>query len=112
MREFRKANGVTEHYTSLEALRAGWGLDPVEKKRPRNEKVLQEKREKFLGTCRVCKHPLVLISGCNVLACQNENCKGVPIKGTNEDGTEKIVYVPVTRVLDERGFEISMNLFD
>lgn len=113
MKEFRKANGVTEHYTSLEALRAGWGLDPVEKKRPKNEKVLQEKREKFLGTCRVCKHPLVLINGCNVLACQNPDCKGVKMTSKNEeDGTEKVWYIPVTRVLDERGFEISQNLFD
>jgi hypothetical protein len=29
-----------------------------------------------------------------------------------EDGTEKVWYIPVTRVLDDRGFEIAQNLFD
>ena len=112
MKEFRKAKGVTEHYTSLEALRAGWGLDPVGKKRPKDEKILQEKREKFLGTCRVCKKPLTLIKGCNVLACQNTDCKGIRMTSQNEDGTEREWYIPVTRILDERGFDIAMNLFD
>ena len=112
MREFRKAKGVTEHYTSLEALRTGWGLAPVGKKRPKDENILQQKREKFLGTCRVCKKPLSLIEGCNVLTCKNPECKGVKMTSQNEDGTEKVWYVPVSRVLDEVGFEISMNLFD
>lgn len=113
MREFRAAQGVTEHYTSLEALRAGWGLPELTKKRPKDEKVLQEKREKFLGACRVCKKPLTLINGCNVLACQNPECKGVKMTSKNEeDGTEKVWFIPVTRVLDDKGFEIAQNLFD
>lgn len=112
MREFRAAQGVTEHYTSFEALRAGWGLPELTKKRPKDEKVLQEKREKFLGICRVCKKPLSLIEGCNVLACKNESCRGVKMTSQNEDGTEREWYIPVTRILDDKGFEISMNLFD
>ena len=44
MREFRNGKNCTEHYSSLEELRAGWGLKPLEKKRPKDEKVLQEKR--------------------------------------------------------------------
>ena len=111
MREFRAAQGVTEHYTSLEALRAGWGLPELTKKRPKDEKVLQEKREKFLGACRVCKKSLTLIDGCNVLACKNPECKGVRMSSQNEDGTEKVWYIPVSRVLDDKGFEIAQNLF-
>ena len=112
MREFRKAKDVTERYCSLEELRTGWGLSPVGKKRPKDEKILQEKRDKFLGTCRVCKTPLTLINGCNVLACKNVECKGVKMTSQNEDGTERVWYIPVTRVLDERGFQIAENLFD
>lgn len=111
MREFRKSKDCTEHYSSLEELRKGFGLKPIKRKTDDAEK-LKAQQEKFLGTCRVCKKPLVWITGTNICACQNENCKGTPMKGTNEDGSEKIWYVPVTRILDVKGFEIAMNLFD
>ena len=112
MKEFRKSKDCTEHYTSLESLRAAWGLKPIQKKRPKTEEALKTAQEKFLGTCRVCKHPLVLINGCNVLACQNSECKGIKMTSKNEeDGTEKVWYIPVSRVLDERGAEIAENLF-
>lgn len=112
MKEFRKSKGVTEHYTSLEELRAAYGLKPIEKKRPKDEKVLQEKREKFLGTCKVCKQTLSLIKGTNTLACQNPDCKGVKMTSTNEDGSEKAWYIPVTRILDDKGAKIAENLID
>ena len=111
MREFRKAKGVTEHYTSLEELRAGFGLKPVVR-RTKDENKLKAQQEKFLGTCKVCKQPMTLISGSNVLACQNPECKGIKMTGTNEDRSEKVWYVPVSKVLDEKGFQIAMNLFD
>ena len=111
MKEFRKAKGVTEHYTSLEELREAFGLKPVVK-RTKDADKLTAQREKFLGTCRVCKQPLVLVGNTNVLCCKNPECRGIKITGTNEDGTEKIWFVPVSRVLDEKGFEISQNLFD
>ena len=111
MKEFRKAKGVTEHYTSLEELREGWNVKPVKKRTSDNEK-LKIQREKFLGTCRVCKQPMTLVGGTNVLCCNNPECRGVKMTGTNEDGTEKVWFVPVSRLLDEKGFEISQNLFD
>lgn len=111
MREFRKGKGVTEHYTSLEELRAAWNLKPVVK-RTKDEEKLKMQQEKFLGTCKVCKQPMTLISGSNVLCCQNPECNGIKMKGKNEDGSEKIWYIPVSRILDEQGLEISMNLFD
>jgi len=61
MREFRNTKGWTEHYNSLEELRAGWNLKPASKKRPKDEKALQEAREKFLGTCPCCKNTLSYI---------------------------------------------------
>ena len=111
MREFRKAKGVTEHYTSLEELRIGFGLKPIVK-RTKDESKLKTQQEKFLGTCKVCKQPMSLINGCNVLACKNPECRGIKMTDTNEDGTERVWYIPVSRVLDEKGFQISQNLFD
>ena len=112
MKEFRLAKGVTEHYTSLEALREGFGLAPVVR-RTKDENKLKSQKEKFLGTCKVCKQPLVKISDANVLCCQNPECKGIKMTSKNEeDGSEKVWYIPVTRVLDDKGSHIAHNLFD
>lgn len=111
MKEFRKDKNCTEHYTSFDELRKAFGIKPVVK-RTKDEEKLKAQREKFLGICKVCKQPLSLVEGCNVLACKNEDCKGLPMKGTNEDGSEKIWYIPVSRILDDKGAEIARNLFD
>ena len=110
MKEFRKSKGVTERYTSLEALREGFGLKPIKKKTNDSEK-LKAQQEKFVGTCRVCKKPLTWIEGTNVCACQNPECKGIKMTSTNEDGTERVWYIPVTRILNEKGLEIAERLF-
>ena len=111
MREFRNGKNCTEHYSSFEEMRAAWGLAPVVR-RTKDENKLKTQQEKFLGICKVCKQPLSIVNNSNVLCCKNPECKGVKMTGTNEDGTEKIWFVPVTRVLDDRGFEIAMNLFE
>ena len=110
MKEFRMSKGVTEHYTSLEELRKGFGLKPVRKK-TNDETKLKAQQEKLVGVCKVCKKPLSWIEGTNVCACQNPECKGVKMTSTNEDGTERFWFVPVTRVLNEKGAEIATNLF-
>ena len=110
MREFRKAKGVTERYTSLEELRIGFGLKPVSKK-TNDEQKLKAQQEKLVGTCRVCKKPLTWIEGTNICACKNPECKGIKMTGQNEDGTEKVWYIPVTRMLNEKGAEIAERLF-
>lgn len=112
MREFRNGKNCTEHYSSLAELRVAFGLKPLEKKRPKDEKVLQEKREKFLGTCKVCKQTLSIIKNTNVLACKNPECRGIKMTSTNEDGSERTWYIPVTRMIDNRGMQIAENLFD
>ena len=110
MKEFRKSKGVTERYTSLEELRKGFGLKPI-KKRTNDEAKLKAQQEKFVGTCRVCKKPLTWIEGTNICACKNPECKGIKMTGTNEDGTEKVWYIPVTRILNDKGMEIAERLF-
>ena len=59
MREFRKAKGVTERYTSLEELRKGFGLKPVVKQTKDKEK-LSKQRENFCGfyKCSTCGEPM------------------------------------------------------
>ena len=110
MKEFRKAQGVTEHYTSLEALREGFGLKPVVK-RTKDADKLKAQREKFLGTCRVCKQPLVYNGG-NVLTCNNESCKGLKFTKKDEEGNDYDVYMPYYRLLDDKGASIAENIFD
>ena len=112
MREFRKSKDCTEHYTSLEELRAAWGKQPV-KKRTDNAEKLQAQREKFLGTCPACKNILSYIYGSSYKVCKNEDCRGVKKTGKDEEGNEKIYYVPyISKPLDEHGKEIAMVLFD
>lgn len=110
MKEFRKSKGVTERYTSLEELREAFGLKPV-KRKTNDEEKLKAQQDKLVGKCRVCKQPLVWIKGTNICSCQNPECKGVKMTGTNDDGTEKVWFVPVTRVLEGKGMEIAENLF-
>lgn len=111
MREFRMPKGVTEHYTSMEALREGFGLKPIRKK-TNDQTKLKAQQEKLVGTCRVCKKPLTFILGTNTCACTNPDCKGMKMSSKNEeDGTERVWYIPVTRVLNDKGMEIGNNLF-
>lgn len=110
MKEIKRSKVASEKYTSLEELRKGFGLSPI-KKKTKDEQKLKAQQEKFVGTCRVCKKPLTWIEGTNICACQNPDCKGIKMTGTNEDGTEKVWYVPVTRTLNEKGMEIAERLF-
>ena len=107
MKEFRKSKGVTEYYTSLEELRAAYGLKPVTKKRPKDEKALNEAREKFLGTCPVCKSPMKYVSP-SYSVCGNADCKGRNIAKKDEEPR----YITVIREYDLKGQEIAKNLFD
>ena len=107
----KKQNNKPVRFTSLEALRQAYGLKPVLRRTSDKDK-LASQREKFLKTCKCCKQPLTYLSGTNVLACCNPDCKGIEMKSKNEDGSINVWYIPVTRILDEKGMEIAMNLFD
>ena len=112
MREFRKSKDCTGRYTSFDELREGFGLKSIRKKRPKDEKVLQEKREKFLGTCPVCKSPMKYVSS-NYAVCGNVDCKG---KNISPKGEEPI-YITVIKEFDRggtnpMGIEIAKNLFE
>jgi hypothetical protein len=107
MKEFRKDKHCTEHYTSLEELRAAYGCKPITKKRPKDEDVLKEAREKFLGTCPVCKSPMKYVST-SYSVCGNAECKGKNIAKQGEEPR----YITVVKKFDLKGVEIAENLFD
>ena len=116
MKDFKKCKGTIKSFNSFEelrddeTLRRQFGLKPV-KKRTNDEEKLKEQKEKFVGKCRACGQSLTWIEGTNTLACKNIECKGIRMSSKNEDGTDKVWYIPVTRTLDEKGFEIAQKLF-
>jgi hypothetical protein len=109
-KKLRLSKDTIACYNSFEEAAKAWGCRPVKKKTDDAEK-LQKQQEKFVGKCRVCGQNLTYVYGTNILACTNETCKGVKMTGKNEDGTERIYYIPVTRILDDVGMDIAMNLF-
>lgn len=112
MREFRKANGVTEHYTSLEALRAAWNCKPIVK-RTKDEERLQKQRENFCKRhiCKGCGKPMSYIGG-TTMTCTNEKCKGVREERTDKEGNVIVTYSVSYSLLDDKGAEIASNIFD
>lgn len=111
MREFRLSKTDKEHYNSFQEAAAAFGCRPVKKKRSSNKDKLEKDREKFLGTCRVCKNPMQYNGG-NICTCSNPQCKGIVFKQRDEEENEKEWSVPVYRILDSYGTEIATNLFD
>lgn len=110
MRDFRNPKGFTERFTSLEELREAFDLSKIRKK-TKDEDKLKAQKEKLVGTCKVCKQLLTWIDGTNVCTCKNPDCKGVKMTSINEDGSEKVWYVPVIRMLNEKGMNIAEILF-
>lgn len=84
-----------------------FGLKPY--KRVTNDKQkLASQKEKFLGTCPYCKQPLKYVYGTNVLACENEKCRGKRVKF--EDGTE--ISKPFFKILSDKGMDIGTTIFE
>lgn len=116
MKDFKKLKGSIKTYDSFEELgkdeklRKQFGLKPI-KRRTNDKDKLKAQQEKFTGKCRVCGQYLVWIDGTNTLACKNTDCNGIRMSSKNEDGTEKVWYIPVTRTLDEKGMQIAERLF-
>ena len=75
----------------------------------KDKQKLASQREKFLGTCPFCKRPLHYVYGTNVVACDNEDCKGKKVKF--EDGTE--ICKPYYRILvGENSSTIGSTIFE
>lgn len=104
-----KKSGVTiAQYSSLSELREAYNLKPFVK-RTNNENKLNSQREKFAERhkCKACENPMALVAG-NVMSCTNPDCKGIEMR--NADGSK--YYIASYDLLDEKGAEIAMNIFD
>lgn len=105
----KKKSGVTTaNYTSLQELREAYNLKPFVK-RTKDENKLNAQREKFAGRhkCKACGKPMTLVAG-NVMSCTNAECKGIEMQ--NADGSK--YYIASYDLLDEKGADIAMNIFD
>lgn len=113
MRNYRPSKGETAHYTSLEQMRDALDI-PKMQKRSKNKDKLEADQSKFLGVCRSCGKSLHYISGTNILVCNNESCKGRKLQPKSTEANSETTdekYVPVMRILNEKGTEIAENLF-
>ena len=108
--KLRLSKGTTAQYNSFAEAAEAFGCRPVKKKTDNAEK-LHKQQERFVGKCKVCGENLTYIYGTNVLACTNADCKGAKMTAKNDDGTDRVWYIPVTRMVDSVGMEIGMNLF-
>lgn len=113
MRNYRPSKGETAHYTSFEQMRVTLKI-PKMQKRSKSKDKLESDKSKFLGTCHACGESLHYILGTNVLVCNNAMCKGRKLQSKSSDENSDVVddkYVPVMRILNEKGTEIAENLF-
>lgn len=109
MGEYRISNDTTEHYTSFADLGKAWGCRES-KKRSSDKSKLNKDRTEFLGVCQVCMEPMKYNNG--VIVCSNQSCIGIKKEYENKDGTKRIEYHPVYRILNSKGKEIAENLFN
>lgn len=120
MKEVKNTKGVfvnnnqnkIEEYNSLEELRTAWNLKPVTRK-TKNAVKLSEQQERFCSKhkCKACGKPMTYIGG-NQMVCTNENCKGIKIEHTDNDGNILVSYETSYDLLDDLGAEIANNIFN
>ena len=112
MKAYRLSKGVTEHYTSLEELRAAFGLKPVTKQTKSKSK-LKDQRDFFCSKniCPACKKPMVWI-GESIMVCQNPDCAGSQTEYVDsETGETKVRYSPSYKFLNEKNTEKAKSIF-
>lgn len=111
MKEFRLSKGVTEHYTSLEELREGFGLKKISKQTKDKEK-LSKQREQFCKfyKCKACGTPMTWIGG-SIMCCTNESCKGIKNERTDADGNVMVTYTTSYQLLDDHFADVANNIF-
>ena len=101
---------LTGSYSSFEEVLVAMGGKPKPRKTSNQEK-LKKQQNHLTGTCKACKQPLTWIRDTNVMVCQNPKCRGMKRTRVDETGKKEVYYVPVMRMVDERGINIAMNLF-
>lgn len=114
MNKEKNEKGTSPVYTSFEDIREKvWGLPPLRKKN-KDPEALKEQQEYFCGKkfnrCRACGQPMTYMGG-NIMACTNENCKGIKIERKDEEGNTKVSYVTSYRLLNDFDAMKANNMF-
>lgn len=109
MSDIRLPKNVTAHYSSFQQMAAALSNKKVkEPKKDANwETHINKMKEKILGKCPVCGEQLGFISGTNVCACKNPECRGK--KFIRKDGT--VFFVPVSKTLKSRDAKYANDNF-
>ena len=100
-------------YNNFADLRGEFNLPPL-RTQTKNVDKLKEQRANFASRhiCPTCKQTLSLVEGTNIMVCQNNSCKGVPVKTKDkETGLEKTVYLESFHTLDGKSSDIANNIF-
>lgn len=99
-----------DNYSSLEELRADWGLPPVSK-RTKDLNKLKGQQDRFYKrhTCSNCSKPLTYVGG-NIMVCTNESCRGIKSEFKDKEGNTVVRYYPSFELLDTKGADIASNI--
>lgn len=104
-------SGGKVYYSFDEIGQELFGLKP-QRRVTKDKQKLESQKEKFLGTCPFCKQPLKYVYGTNVLACDNEKCRGKKITTSNSEGEDNVTYRPFYKIMSEKGLAIGTTIFD
>lgn len=109
-----KSSKEVKTLTSLEELRAEWGL-PVLRRQTKDKKKLESQRQRFLShhKCPVCESEMKFIENTNIFYCPNKECKGFNRTSIDEETGETVVeYRSIAfDTLDDKGAKIANNIF-
>lgn len=110
----KKGSKQVKTLTSLEDLRAEYGLPPL-RRQTRDKNKLQGQREAFGNRhkCPLCDSTMTHIEGTNMMFCPNKDCKGYSQTEKDEEtGETSAIYRSVAfELLDDRGTNIANNIF-
>lgn len=110
----QKSSKEVKTLTSLEELRAVWGL-PELRRQTRDKKKLEGQRAKFLShhKCPVCGSEMKFIENTNIFYCSNKDCEGFKRTSIDEETGETVVeYHSIAfDTLDDKGAKIANNIF-
>ena len=89
MREYRLSKDTTEHYTSLQELRAAWGCKEKVKDAVKMKGLQDKFCEKY--KCPACDMPMGYIGG-GLMTCVNDKCKGIRNEREDKEGNKYVTY--------------------
>lgn len=106
--------GTSPSYSSFEEVREKvWNLPPLRKKN-KDPEVLKQQQEHFCNKkynrCKACGQPMTYVEG-NIMACTNENCKGIRVEKKDDEGNVKVSYVTSFNILSDFDAMKANNMF-